>query len=444
MKIINSCFVLIIFNLSLVHGQEETAFRDSLPLHSDSLISVESITITGNSRTKDFVIIREMSLQQGVIITSELLHYDQERIYSLGLFNQVLLNVVPVSSGKADIVVEVSERWYIFPFPVFGIKDRNWKKFYYGAGLLHSNFRGRNEKIYTTIVLGYDPSFGIAYRNPFLTGDGAFQLDSRVAYNKIRNKSILAESGGENFDEWHFSLSVSLGRRFGIKHTIWLNTGYEIVNVPHYKPGRTISTSGKDKFPIMGISYLYDTRDLFEYPSYGTLVKVSAVKYGLFYHGVDIIRYSGDFRRYIPLNSPFVFTGRMFTDIVAAGPTPSYNRTYFGYSERIRGHFKAVKEGENIFGVSAELHYPLLSPVYINLTLLPSEFSILKFGIFAAIFADAGTVWFRRNALALGNFSKGYGFGIHFLLPYSFVLRTDYAWNEYRRGEFILDIGSSF
>lgn len=444
MKIIILCFVLLLLDITSVLSQDSQAQRDSSLISSDTLLVVGNIIVVGNSSTKDFVILREMSLQPNSQITQELLHYDQERIYSLGLFNRVKLNLIPTSSGKADIIVEVSERWYIFPFPVFGIKDRDWKKFYYGAGILHSNFRGRNEKLFATFILSYDPSVVLSYRNPFISDDGSNMLDARFSYNKIRNKSVAASEGGNNFDEQHFSFLLSVGKRIGIKHTFWLSAGYEVVNVSEYQPGRTISKDGKDKFLIVGFSYLYDTRDLYEYPSYGTLIKFSMTKYGFPADKVDIIRYGGDLRRYIPLFSKFVLTGRAFTDIAAAGPTPSYHRIYFGYGERIRGHFRKVMEGENIFGVSAELHYPLLAPMYINLDFLPPEFSVLKFGVVAAAFGDAGTVWFRREPFAMNSFVKGYGFGIHFLLPYSWVLRTDFAWNEYRRSEFILDLGSSF
>ena len=97
-----------------------------------------------------------------------------------------------------------------------------------------------------------------------------------------------------------------------------------------------------------------------------------------------------------------------------------------------------------MLGFSTELHYTLLSPVYFRVHALPSEFSVWRFGITAALFGDAGTVWFRGTPVALDRFVKGYGAGIDFLLPYSAVLRLEYALNEVRRGEFILDFGASF
>jgi len=425
-------------------GKASVIFQDSSFVIPDSVFVVDSISIAGNSQTKPFVILREMSLQHGTTITQDLLRYDQSRIYSLGLFNQVSIYVQPTTGGRANLIVEVNERWFIFPFPVVGIKDRDWKKLYYGAGLLHSNFRGRNEKLYGMFVFGYDPSGEVWYRNPFLSDNGSYTFDAKIAYNKVRNKSIAAQTYGGNFSEQHFFTTIGLGKRIGLHHTFWLTAGYEFISVSEFQPGRTISTDGKDKFPFLGFSYTYDTRDLAEYTSSGSLIRLAITKYGFPANKIDIIRYATDIRHFYPIDSKFVLAGRLFTNNAAAGPTPSYNRVYFGYTERIRGHFKEVKEGENLLGFSTEIHYKLVEPVYMRLKFLPREFSILRFGVVAAAFADGGTVWFRSHVFALDQFARGYGFGIHFLLPYSIVLRTDYALNEARHGEFILDLGSSF
>ena len=410
----------------------------------DSVVAVDKIILIGNVHTKDIVVTREMTLRPGVLITRELLQYDQERIYSLRLFNQVQLKVVRSSPGMADVIVEVSERWYIFPFPIFGIRDRDWAKVYYGLGVLHSNFRGRSEKLYVSTVFGYDPSLVLAYRNPFLTDEGTYILDVRLAYNKSRNKSLIAQAGLDNFDEKHFSISLNLGRRFGIEHTLWLSAGYEVIDISDYLPVRTLSPDGKDRYPVLGVGYNYDSRDLLDYPNKGSMVRVSITKFGWHGNAVDIVRYGIDLRRYTPLVDNLTLTNRVFTDVVAGGQTPGYNRTYFGYGERIRGHFKEVVEGESIFGLSSELHYTLLSPVYFNVHFLPAEFGVWKFGVVAAAFADAGTVWFRGEPVVLNAFLRGYGVGLHFLLPYSAILRTEYAWNEARRGEFIIDVGAAF
>jgi hypothetical protein len=125
---------------------------------------------------------------------------------------------------------------------------------------------------------------------------------------------------------------------------------------------------------------------------------------------------------------------------------PTYARSYFGYGERIRGHFKTVFEGENIAGTALELRWPLLPPRVIHFSAipLPPEFAIWRFGISVAVFADAGLTWFRGQTLTLRDVASGYGGGIHFLLPYDWVVRTEYAWNQFGKGQFIVDFRTSF
>ena len=410
----------------------------------DSLWSVNSVKFAGNFHTKDFVILREMTLRPGAPITKALLYYDQDRIYSLRLFNKVSLFVVPSDSpGLAHILVEVSERWYLFPYPIFGIRDRDWKKIFYGIGLLYYNFRGRNEKLFASFILGYDPSLSLSYRNPFLDQQGTYSLDGGISASRVHNRSILAQSGTENFQEHHIAVSLAIGKRFGIVHALSLRGGFEYVGIDVPMAGRTLSATGIDRYPTVSIGYSYDTRNLAEYPSEGTFFSGNMTKYGFPGKDIDYVRYAFDVRKFVPLSSSLTIAGRTFVNVVAAGATPSYNHTYFGYGDRIRGHFREVWEGEEVLGVTTELHYTLLPPLYFTIGKLPAEFSIGRFGIVVALFADAGTVWFRKQPLAINHFIRGYGAGLHFLLPYSIVLRTEYALNERRRGEFIIDVGSS-
>jgi outer membrane protein assembly factor BamA len=419
---------------------DTTAIQPVLP---DSAFRVDHIVITGNANTKDFVITRELSLHPGDFITREAIDYDRNRIYSLGLFNRVHIEVTPSGEGIAIVTIAVSERWFIYPYPILGIKDRDWKKVYYGAGLIHMNFRGRNEKLIGSFGLGFDPWVALMYRNPFLSSDGSTFLEARIVYSSARNRSLKAQVGGENFDEKQFVAGITAGRRWGNDNSGWLSLSYESIDISDYSVPPTVNDNGKDRYPVLGAGYSYDTRDLAEYPNMGTLVRLGITKYGVTAPGLNITRYSADVRRFSPVSSRVVLAGRAFTNLVSGGEVPSYKRVYFGYDQRIRGHFKEVLEGEDIFGVTTEVHYAILSPVYFTADFLPSEFGVWKFGVSAAIFADAGTVWDRSDSFALDRFVGGYGGGIHILLPYSIVLRIEYAFDESRTGQFILDVSSA-
>jgi outer membrane protein assembly factor BamA len=436
------CLLFLIFP-AIARTQDSTAVPLAENELVDSLWIVDTVVVKGNEHTKDYVVRREMTLHPGSRITKSALSYDQSRVYSLRLFNQVEMRVIPTTPGYATLLVEVSERWYIFPFPIVGLRDRDWKKVFLGAGILHSNFLGRNERLYAALVLGYDPAMTLSYRNPFLDADGTEFLEADVSLNIVENKSVLAEGTGSNYDERHASFGLTLGKRIGIEHTLWISGGYQFIEVSDNMPGRTISPDGKDRFPILSVGYAYDTRDLGEYPSDGTYLAGTITKFGVPSYPLDYIRYAFDVKKYFSLPASFVFAGRVYGDMAAGGTVPPYNHDYFGYGNRIRGHFKEVYEGEQLVGASFELHHTIIATSYFKVGALPAQFSVWRFGVVAALFADEGTVWFRPAPFSSNRFIKGYGAGLHFMLPYSFILRTEYALNEVRRGEFIIDVGNS-
>ena len=91
---------------------------------------------------------------------------------------------------------------------------------------------------------------------------------------------------------------------------------------------------------------------------------------------------------------------------------------------------------EDLATASLELRFTLLRPRVFQLTgtPIPDEFAVWRFGISLALFADAGTTWFRGESSLPESFLSGYGGGIHFLLPYGIVARIEYAFNNYGKG----------
>ncbi len=434
-----------VFLIILFFAENNFLQSSNLPLQHNQDIRVDSVIILGNNKTKSFVILREMTLKPGSVITDEAMDYDKKRIYSLQLFNSVEIFKVETSPHRFNLLVVVSERWFLYPIPIFGIKDRDWKKIYYGAGIVDINFRGRNEKIFAMGTLGYEPSLQLSYRNPQIDYWEDVFVNTSFGYYENENKSLSAQNDAPNFFQYHTSASLSIGKRFQNSHTAWMHFGYEVVKLSDYQPGRLLNAWGKDAFPILSTGYNYDTRDLNDYTLFGSYINFSVTKFGLFEKNIDYWKYSFDYRRFIPLIPDVVLAFRSFGTFSSGGEIPSYKHVYFGYSERIRGHYKNIYEGENILGSSAELRIVLLKPKYFNLDFIPiPEFSVWKFGIAAALFGDAGNVWYRKQPLAIANFKKGYGAGLHFILPYHFVFRAEYAINELRKGEFIFDISAAF
>jgi outer membrane protein insertion porin family len=407
-------------------------------------VTIDQIVIRGNQVTKDYVILREMSLKPGDTLTLKVAEYDKNRIYSLGLFNRVELSYHVTNHG-ATLYVDVNERWYLFPYVVLGFKDRDWSKIYYGLGVFHDNFRGRNEKISLSFALGYDPFLSLQYRNPILSLESNLFLFSRLFYSRERNKSLVSQRSGPNFDEDRYGFEGTLGKRLDVFRSASVTLAYQVLTVSQNESGRTLSPSGRDAFVTGGVAYAHDTRDLLEYPSKGTYVGVSLMKYGFGESDVNYYRVSMDSRRFVPTLGGVILAGRLGVSVAGGGTVPNYDHMYFGYENRIRGHFREVYEGDDIIGGSLELRVPILPIRFFKIEAIPiPEFGLWRFGVYAAFFGDVGKVWYRSDSFNLHGLVKGYGVGLNFLLPYSGVFRVEYALNEARRGEFIFDLSSSF
>ena len=135
----------------LLFGAAPGALHADAP---DSVVgTVDTVIVTGNDKTRSYVILDEMALRPGTPITPAAIEYDRNRIYSLGLFNNVDI-LLDTTTSRTILFVDVHERWYILPVPLIGFRDGDVKKLYAGGGLLHSNFDGRNQKLFGSVVFG--------------------------------------------------------------------------------------------------------------------------------------------------------------------------------------------------------------------------------------------------------------------------------------------------
>ena len=65
---------------------------------------------------------------------------------------------------------------------------------------------------------------------------------------------------------------------------------------------------------------------------------------------------------------------------------------------RCRNEMIELGAGEDLVGGSAEIRIPLIAPRFITLNFFNlHQFNTMRFGIYAALFADVGKIWFRAN-----------------------------------------------
>lgn len=439
---------LFIYLIILVASFPVTAQSDTIFFSGNYEFLIDTIEIKGNETTEDFIIMRELTITRGDTLRPEIASYNRERIYSLNIFNEVKL--VPYSfNNKNTLRIDIEESWYIYPIPFVTLKDKDWDKISYGISVAIRNFRGRNESLRGVFALGYDPSFGFSYFNPNISYNHNLHFESSFSYSKVTNKSLTAENlYGGSFEQKIFVSRLSFGKRFGNFHWLTATTGFDYIETPFYIKGINASDGSIDRTIILGMSYVYDTRDLIQYPKDGIYSFISFEFKGL---GIDGINYriaNLDFREYRSFFDKLTAKWRLSVRHSGGSLVPYYDYSFLGYSERVRGHFfDDEREGNDRLIGSVELNYPVIEETRLNLyfiPLLPKSLLSYRVALIAELFGDTGTTRNSGEPVAINKFDSGYGAGLSFLfLPYA-IFRLELAFDEKGESEWIFDIGASF
>lgn len=146
-------------------------------------ITIRSITINGNNKTKSYIIQRELPFKIGSIVSADSLEsltsLAQHQIFNTSLFNEAKVESIMVDSTTADVLIHVKERWYLFPLPYFRWVDRNFSQWWnqqnrsldrvnYGMNFRQSNFSGNNDRLVIGLITGYTHQAILRYQIPFV------------------------------------------------------------------------------------------------------------------------------------------------------------------------------------------------------------------------------------------------------------------------------------
>ncbi len=416
--------------------------QDFIPLQAESdSLQIIDIIVSGNTKTKEQIILREMKTGIGDDFDPERIHKDRERIQNLQLFTRV--EIIPDFTEQGIILnVIVAERWYLFPYPILYINDRDWSKISYGAGIIHQNFRGLSHNIIAAFWLGYDPGMQFNYINPWFGGKRQFNFQTSAYSYKIRNKSSYLE----DFDEKHQGVKVSFGKRWGFHINAATTIGYRQVSVPPQFKTITHSGNSVDHLPSVGLAFRWDHRDLYEYPKKGGLLDLY-INNTRYKSQINYYRYGADVRLYHTVYKQVSMAYRIMCDL-SHNPAPIYDHIYIGYSTRVRGEFFTLCEGDNRFLGSMEIRFPLIKIRYYDLSPVIGDLgpysSNLPFGLSGGLFYDTGAAWLRGENPTKKTLLSGLGAGLHFHLPYVQVIRLECAFNSEYQAQFIADMGVAF
>ena len=438
--------------------------------------AITGIAVEGNRSTKERVILRELTLQQGdTVLTNEQLYYLIERsrqnVYNLGLFNSVRIVPLYLSRTEVFLTITLSERWFYWPTPIFKYSDpnfntwwltRDFRRVYYGAFLYRYNMRGRNETLYAKVQLGYAKEFAVRYRFPFIDkrqrwglafGAGRTQQDE-ITVGTIGNKrDFITLRGRETRREWKGDLEATLRPAFDMRHTFRMGyTHADVLDtvvraVPHYLTERAVRMN----YYNLGYTFTHDQRDNRVYPLSGTYTLFRADHYGLpFLDGgaVDLTTFYGAVQRSWRTSERWSLGGSLRAKVSVAPELPYYLQQGLGYDDYVRGYEYYVIDGEHYTLFKANAIWALLTPrEHIFQRMKNDNFKTLYLAIYLNAFADLGKVWDSRyqevNPLA-NELQQGYGAGVNVVTSYDQIMRVEFAVNGFGERAFYLHFAQPF
>lgn len=439
--------IFLLFALLIPAANVSAGKIDSVSYNVEYPFILDSITITGNDITEEEIILRELTFSPGDTLTAEMVKYNKERVFSLGIFTKVEIYPRKVNSN-VSINIHVEESWYIYPVPFVQLKNKDWNKLSYGFYVVVKNFRGRNETLSGRASFGYDPSFSVSYYKPSITRGSNIFFEIEASYLTTANISSIAERlYGKEFEQKAILSQVLVGKRYGLFNWLSINLNYNYLETPFYIKGVSASNSRIDRFPQIGLNYSYDTRDLIQFPKDGIFFGTNIQWKGWGINDVNYATYSIDFREYRNLFADLYGKWRLASRLSIGYLIPYYDYSYLGYIDRVRGHFSRQFEGHHSYISAAELFYPIIKDMNLDfewVPIVPNQLLRYRAAIYAQLFIDTGAVQNRGRAFGIKNFSTGYGAGLTFLvLPYN-SLRIEFAWDEFSNNELIIDLGISF
>ncbi len=433
-------------------------------------IYLRHINILGNKVTRQSIILREMGVKEGAVFRADssaaLLEENRLRLVNSTLFTTVSLTQHNVAPDTADWNIEVKERWYIIPKPLFQLADRNFnvwwqemnrdpKRANFGLTLTDNNFRGNLERISATAQVGYTQRFALEYARPYLDkrqqqGIG-FTLNmarsGEVAYVTDSNKQRFARLPGSYIiQQYDAAVFYTYRPAFPVRHLLQL--AYHDVRIAdtiqHLNP--SFLKNGADRLRYGELLYRLDVNytDNWNYPLRGFKMVSYALARTTFNANNS---FQGMLRTETGLyNNPW---RKWYTAVIFRGmlsfpqDQPYFFRTALGTkTDYIRGYELYVIDGSQYGLLRLDLKRELL-----NKTLFKLPFRYLPYlplRLYPKIFADAGYVHdkYPGNSFLSNIMLYSAGIGLDAVTAYDIKVRIEFAWNSLGQNGLFLHLNS--
>jgi len=439
-------------------------------------ITVNSIVLSGNNRTQNDIIIRELSFEENKSYTSDNLNKrikeSKENLINLELFNFVTINKIE-NNDSAEIKIDVIERWYIWPYPIFEISERNfntwWKEFSsnnysdfsrvnYGVEFNWKNFRGRNELLKLKIRKGFKEHYLLGYEVPYFNKNKTIGFNTNLQFFRRKKTHISTEKNklnyfeSDTFNSIDYDLNTeiiyrkNLHQKHKLKFTYLQSTisdSIAIIN-PNYLGNRMSNSS----VYVLKYIFEYENRDYITYPLNGSSLNLSAKKYFSEKNNAKHFEFAGKIDKYIEAYKRLYIGSSFKAKYSTEGYQPYFIQKALGYNDYVRGYEYYVVDGQSYWLSKTALKYALIEKTTFDIPYIKmKQFRKSHYSLYLGLFSDLGYVIDNQNQEqnSLNNsLLWGKGIALDYVTYYDKLLRIEYSINALGEKGVFLHFSSPF
>lgn len=435
----------------------------SYTVEQGSRVYIERINITGNTRTRDYVIRREFDMYEGDPYNHALVNRAERRLKNLGYFKEVKITTEPGSAPDRVILNVKVEDKLTGEFSISGGYSTV-------AGILgevaigERNFLGKGQYVRASVSYGqYQRGATFSFSDPYLLGQrvgGGFNLTYKEQLPNDYQTYSVSQYGGSLSAALPLNEENSLGLRYSLfQRELGVSSKYNdgcryladgsifptsgplppdincagqsndgtvtgaafpggggLAGRPANDPYNPNEVSAAIKQAIgttitssVGYTYSFNSLDNNKDPTNGNIVTFSQDFAGL---GGDVnyLRSSIEGRTYKPLGGDFVGMLKANAGYIASTSGKDLNILdgFFKGPELVRG-FEPSGIGPRDLGsnfkdaLGGSQYWSATAEIQFPLSFLPKDL-----GMKAAIFADAGSLWGYKGDTNLTQFGTPY------------------------------------
>lgn len=433
-------------NIESTVKKEEAFIKFIVRENKPSVIG--KIILQGNKKTKAKIINREFTLEEGEFYNSEEITRTKQRLYKLGLFNEVSIDMIGPGREEHDKVVKdmlVSLKESNAGSIEFSLGYGDYEEFRGAVDIKYRNLGGYNRQIgFRAELSTVEEKYILNFKEPWLFNKPNVPLKMFLIKEDTRSINIETREVLYKIDKFSYIVSIEKELVKGLKAGI--NYEYSFTDTKDVQPDVILSKEDTGTLGIGSISpsIFYDTRDNPFDPSsgsiHGVVLKVAS---NAFLSETEFIK--GSFRSawffqvYKGIVMAISFRGGAAYGFEETEELPLIERYFLGGRSTVRGY------SYDTLGPKGEDDNPTGGNVF-ALSNLEFRFSVGK-GFGLVTFVDAGEVW-KTVEEVRSKLKYTAGAGLRYKTPVG-PIRLDYGHKlnreaEESSGEIHFSIGHAF